>query len=337
MSSSSPLSPPRKLYDDLGVSRSASKEEIREAYKKLAIRHHPDKGGDEETFKEVARAYETLSDDDLRARYDRGDDDNDDHPRPPPRRMQNIVHGLRISIEQAYRGTQKTLRLAGTRACARCRRACPTCHGTGAMCINHVFMNVFGAMSMFPCSHCAGRGKINLPAGCKACDCKGYVDDERFVTLDILPTTKAQIFVIAGQGQQPEDPEDVPGDLHVQVLVDERDGAFERRDDGTLLFRVPTEISLADALTGTTFVVPHYGGDIVVDTMAQFGCVDPSRTYIISGRGMTSTSDLEIKFRVRYPPKPPGPLDPEDRKRLIDALLRFQGHPHGAGGRARSP
>lgn len=59
-----------KYYDVLGVSQDASKDEIRRAYKRLAVQMHPDKGGDPEKFKELASAYEVLSDDEKRNRYD---------------------------------------------------------------------------------------------------------------------------------------------------------------------------------------------------------------------------------------------------------------------------
>lgn len=59
-----------KFYDILGISKDASKEDIKKAYKKMAIQHHPDKGGDPEKFKEVARAYEVLSNDDNKHKYD---------------------------------------------------------------------------------------------------------------------------------------------------------------------------------------------------------------------------------------------------------------------------
>lgn len=59
-----------KLYEALGISQGASKEEIKKAYKKLAVQHHPDKGGDTEKFKEVSNAYSVLSDDGKKAQYD---------------------------------------------------------------------------------------------------------------------------------------------------------------------------------------------------------------------------------------------------------------------------
>ena len=59
-----------KLYDLLGVSKGASAAEIKKAYRKMAVKHHPDKGGDEQKFKEISAAYEVLSDDEKRQLYD---------------------------------------------------------------------------------------------------------------------------------------------------------------------------------------------------------------------------------------------------------------------------
>merc|ERR1719420_1197466 len=64
-----------KFYKLLEVDKGASEPEIKKAYRKLAVKHHPDKGGDPEKFKEITRAYEVLSDSDKRAKYDRGGED----------------------------------------------------------------------------------------------------------------------------------------------------------------------------------------------------------------------------------------------------------------------
>jgi DnaJ-class molecular chaperone len=58
------------LYEKLGVSKEASKDDIKKAFRKLSLEHHPDKGGDEEKFKEISNAYDVLSDDDKRKNYD---------------------------------------------------------------------------------------------------------------------------------------------------------------------------------------------------------------------------------------------------------------------------
>ena len=60
----------RDYYEVLGVSKSASVDELKKAYRRLAVEHHPDRGGSEEKFKEVSEAYEVLKDDSKRKRYD---------------------------------------------------------------------------------------------------------------------------------------------------------------------------------------------------------------------------------------------------------------------------
>merc|ERR1719326_257782 len=60
-----------KFYKLLEVEKNASEAEIKKAYRKLAVKHHPDKGGDPEKFKEITRAYEVLSDSDKRSKYDK--------------------------------------------------------------------------------------------------------------------------------------------------------------------------------------------------------------------------------------------------------------------------
>jgi curved DNA-binding protein len=62
--------PQKTYYDILGVSREASADEIKKAFRKLAVKYHPDAGGDESKFKEISEAYDTLSDDKKRKQYD---------------------------------------------------------------------------------------------------------------------------------------------------------------------------------------------------------------------------------------------------------------------------
>lgn len=103
----------KDYYSILGVAKNATHDEIKKSYRKLANVHHPDKGGDEEKFKEVKEAYETLSDAQKRAAYDNPapqyDSINDIHAafrQAAARSQQTIIHhvGLRVDLKKAFEG-----------------------------------------------------------------------------------------------------------------------------------------------------------------------------------------------------------------------------------------
>jgi len=121
-----------KFYKLLEVSKDASTAEIKKAYRKLAVKHHPDKGGDEATFKDITRAYEVLSDEDKRRQYDRhgeegleeggGGDAGDIFAqmfggggggrgggKKQRQKTKNVVMPLKVTLEQLYNGATKKM------------------------------------------------------------------------------------------------------------------------------------------------------------------------------------------------------------------------------------
>merc|ERR1719160_569888 len=138
-----------KFYKLLEVDKNASEAEIRKAYKKLALKHHPDRKGDPEKFKELGRAYEVLSDPDKRQMYDRfgekgingdaaGGDPTDifdtifrpgrgDGKKRRPK-TKDVVQPLKVSLEQLYQGTTKKMAInrkvidkqSGVQSCSDC-------------------------------------------------------------------------------------------------------------------------------------------------------------------------------------------------------------------------
>jgi molecular chaperone DnaJ len=176
----------RDYYEVLGVNRDASVEEIKKAYRKLAMKHHPDRNPDnpkaEEQFKEAKEAYETLSDDQKRAAYDQyghqafdaggmgggfggfggagaaGFDFSDifgdifggggGRGRSNVHRGADLRYNLEITLEQAARGTETQIRVP-TMA------ECETCHGTGAK----------PGTSPTTCSTCGGHGQVRMQQG----------------------------------------------------------------------------------------------------------------------------------------------------------------------------
>ncbi|XWS35623.1 hypothetical protein CRYUN_Cryun20dG0013000 [Craigia yunnanensis] len=115
-----------KYYEVLGVSKSASQDELKKAYRKAAIKNHPDKGGDPEKFKELAQAYEVLSDPEKREIFESffgggafGGGGSSRGRRQ--KRGEDVVHSLKVSLEDLYNGTTKKLSLSRNALCGKCK------------------------------------------------------------------------------------------------------------------------------------------------------------------------------------------------------------------------
>ena len=120
-----------KLYTLLGIQKTATSTEVKKAYRKLAVKHHPDKGGDPEKFKEISKAYEILGDDDKRKLYDEGGEKGVEQggagghgdifssmfggggrrgPAGPPK-GKDVHQKVKVTLEDLYTGGTKKLRL----------------------------------------------------------------------------------------------------------------------------------------------------------------------------------------------------------------------------------
>lgn len=348
---------PHKLYDVLGVPKTAAAADIKKAFKKMAVQHHPDKGGDQDKFKEVARAYEVLGDEEQRQRYDALGDEGfeasgaggghggmDPHDlfqqffgggfgdpfaglfgRGGPgagrgaRRCADHQHALSISLAEAFRGLTKTMRITVKKPCAACRATCYTCQGVGQ--VQHMIRNgPFIQTMVRACDACHGKGVTFK--GCDECKNKGHTQKEHRVDIVVAPGVEAgHRVVVAGLGEQPTREGDVVGDLVVDIMV-AADRTF-RRDGADLHMTVP--VAFADSVVGTRFVVPHFAGDFTVDTEA-WGVLQPGVPYTIAKKGMPSgcagagAGDLKVTFAIQYPPKPATPMSPEAREAVRAAL-----------------
>merc|ERR1711977_142375 len=165
------------LYKILGVDKDASDSEIKKAYRKLAMKHHPDKGGDPDTFKGMTEAHTILSDPEKRSLYDRGGMDavesggggggdmmsqlfgqNRWGGRSGKKKGSNVVRPLPVSLEDLYNGVTKKLRItrqvidkeAGV-------KKCKTCGGKGVV-IKTVRMGPMIQQMQSACSDCGGQG-----------------------------------------------------------------------------------------------------------------------------------------------------------------------------------
>jgi molecular chaperone DnaJ len=257
-------------YETLGVARDASQDEIKRAYRKLARELHPDVNpSEEERFKDVANAYEVLSDPEKRQRYDLGVDggsfggapgfgfgdimdaffgqSSPRGPRPRRARGQDALIQIDLELAEAAFGTSRELSLDTAIACATCNGAgtaagtqpvtCDMCGGRGD--IQQVQRSFLGqVMTSRPCPQCHGFG-ITIPHPCPECSGDGRVQTRRTLTVKIPPGVDTGTRIqLAREGEVGFGGGD-PGDLYLEVLVLDHPLFARRGDDLHCTLNIP--------------------------------------------------------------------------------------------------
>lgn len=232
----------RDYYEVLGLNKNASPDEIKKAYRKLAKQHHPDKGGDETLFKEISEAYEVLSDENKKARYDQfGHNDNnmgnhDDmfsgfndmfsqffRQRQKRERVgDNLTLTVKLTLEEIFEGVKKKYSYNRNVSCSDCSghggsdsTQCPACNGTGQ--IRNVNSTPFGFMEQISdCNVCNGTG-TTFKTACKTCNGNGVNKKQEFVEVDIPSGIhNGMSFAMRGKGNAVKSGRE--GDLIVNII-----------------------------------------------------------------------------------------------------------------------
>lgn len=333
----------RDYYEVLGVSKSASAEEIKKAYRKQALKYHPDKNpGDkeaEEKFKEAAEAYEVLSDDNKKARYDQfghagmggaggfgggfgsGMNMEDIFSQfgdifgghfgggfggfgggggRQQLRGSNLRVRIKLSLEEMVNGTQKTIKVKKLKgAPGATSKTCPTCNGSGAQI--KVMNTMFGQMqTQTTCGTCQGIGKVADKIPSGANE-QGLVKEDEEVTINIPAGAREGIQLnVRGKGNDAPFGGN-PGDLLV-VVEEEEDSKIKREGDN---LHQELFISFAEAALGTSKEISTVGGKvkIKIDAGTQSG-----KILRLAGKGLPSIDsygkgDMFVHINVWTPQK----------------------------------
>ncbi len=328
----------KDYYEILGVARTATQEEIKKAYRKMALKYHPDRNPDdkeaEDKFKEASEAYEVLSDPEKRQIYDqfgheglrgtgftgfRGFEDVfasfgdifgeffgfGGRTQTGPARGDDLRYDLRITFEEAAFGKEVELEIPRT-------TPCETCGGTGAKPGTHPITcptcggrgQITRSQGFFSvrttCPTCQGTGQI-IPEPCPTCQGTGRVRKKRKVSLKIPPgVDTGSRLRLRGEGEAGERG-GPPGDLYVVIHVEEHD-FFEREGDD-IYCTVP--ISFTTAALGGKVEVPTLDGSefIQIKKGTQSGEI-----FRLKGKGMPrlrgyGRGDEIIQVVVQVPKK----------------------------------
>lgn len=341
----------RDYYEILGVPRTASESDIKSAYRKLALQHHPDRnqGNDEaeDRFKEAAEAYSVLGDAEKRARYDRfghagvtgaGPDGAGMNPdifsdfsdilgdffgfgggarRGGPVRGSDLRFDLEISFEESFEGAETPIQIPREEGCEPCK-------GTGAapgssretcpQCAGRGqlrYQQGFLVVSR-PCGQCRGTGQI-IPKPCVTCRGTGRQMQDRRVTVRVpAGIADGQRLRLHGEGEHGS-AGGPPGDLYVVIHVRPHARFLREGDDLYMEVRVP----FPTMALGGTFKVDGPAGSIDVNVSAG----SANGTLVsFRGKGMPNVSGrgagaLHVRLVVDVPKK-----ISKDQKKLIDQL-----------------
>ena len=341
-------------YALLGVSRDASPDEIKRAYRQLARELHPDVNPDPESvdrFKEVTAAYEVLSDPEKRQMYDLGGDplraggggfgapfDFGDlmdaffgggqrrGPRPRMRRGQDALIRLQVDLAETMTGATREVQVDTAVCCEACQGAgtapdtqpttCPMCKGHGE--IQNVQRSFLGqVMTARPCPQCQGFG-TTIPHPCVECAGDGRVRTRTTIGVRIPPGVDTGTRIqLAGQGEVgPGGGE--PGDLFVEIVQTEHP-VFERRGDDLVC---TVEVPMTAAALGTGIELETLDGveQVEVRPGTQPGAVITLRARGVPHLRGSGRGDLHIQLDVRTPTR----LDAE-QEGFLRSLARSRG------------
>ena len=333
----------RDYYQVLGINRDADADAIKKAYRKLAMKHHPDRNpGDktaEDKFKELSEAYEVLSDANKKAAYDRfghagvdaasgarggpggqGFDGFADAfsdifgdifggrgggGRGNVYRGADLRYNLEITLEEAARGAEKTIRIPTVEECGTCHgsgakpgteaQTCGTCGGAGQVRIQQGFFSI-----QQTCPKCHGTGRV-IPHPCGTCGGAGRVKSHK--TLEVkIPAGIDEGMRLRHSGHGEPGVNGGPaGDLYVEIHI--RQHPVFQRDGDDLHCEMP--ISFAIAALGGEIEIPTLEGMARLKIPAE---TQSGKVFRLRGKGIRNVrsqanGDLMCHVLVETPVK----------------------------------
>jgi molecular chaperone DnaJ len=309
-------------YETLGVAKGASADDLKRAYRKMAMQYHPDRNsgdkGAEQKFKDVNEAYDVLKDDQKRAAYDRfghaafenggmgagaggfggfqggfadifeemfGAMGGGRREAGPNRGGSDLRYNLEISLEDAFKGKQTTVRVNTFAQCEPCHgrgaepgsspATCRTCQGHGRVRAQQGFFTIERT-----CPTCQGAGTV-IEKPCRACGGQGRVRREKTLSVSIPPGVEDGTRIrLAGEGEVGM-LGGATGDLYIFISIAQH--AIFQRDGANIYCRVP--LPFTTAALGGAVEVPTVEGTrtkVTVPAGTQSG-----HRFRLKGKGMT--------------------------------------------------
>lgn len=339
-----------EYYEILGVDKNASSDDIKKAYRKLAMKYHPDKNPDDESaedkFKKISEAHETLIDPEKRARYDNGGYSNNDPfnggspfgdifsqffgggspfggQQTRQRRGEDVRVRVSLNLEEIYSGIKKKITVNHKESCSDCNgngskggkatSICAHCNGSGN--VTQIMNTPMGQMiTNNPCRHCEGKGSI-IKEKCDTCKGFGFSDKKDEIEIDI-PAGISEEMQLTMRGKGNAVTGGIPGDLII-FIHEIGHKVFVR--EGTNLKMIKT-IPFQDLVLGNTIKIKTMENevDLKIDAGTESGEIlsIPRKGLVNLSSVNKQRGDLLVELKVEIPKNL--------TKKQIEILKEFQ-------------
>ena len=348
----------RDYYEALGVARDASQAEVKRAFRRLAMKYHPDRnqdGGAEERFREANEAYEVLSDPERRGAYDRFGHAGAEGAFARPfdgfgfgglgdifdaffgatatrqrtaERGADLRIGLTLSFEEAVFGCEKELHVERTEVCSACQglraepgtdvERCPSCEGSGE--VRRVQRSIFGQfVNIAPCGRCGGEGRV-VQRPCRRCRGAGREKLSRRLEVRIPAGVESGSQIrLSGEGEVGRYG-GPQGNLYVLLRV--RDHPLFQRDDHDILYDL--QVNFVQAALGDETEIPTLDGPrpFGIPAGTQSGDVFNFQGLGVPHLRSSARGDMLVRVQVVTPTR----LS-EEQKQLLLKLAESLGIP----------
>ncbi len=325
----------KDYYNILGITKNATADEIKKAYRKLAHKHHPDKAGNtpeaKEKFQEISEAYETLSNPDKKASYDNpfsGSRQNWNWQNTNPfqtgdfssfftgrqtaketmiNRGRNLNAYVSVTLEEMMTGAIKKIRINRNIQCDPCKGTgaengetvnCSTCGGMGR--VNRTVQHTFGEIVMQEdCHTCRGSGSVSRN-NCSTCRGTGLIRKEEEIETSIPKGSISGVsYLVIGKGDWAKSPAN-PGDLIINV--EEYVHPVYRRDGTNLIH--DKYLSFKDACLGTSVDIPDLKGSTLRIKIPAG--TSSEKLFRLQGKGIPEfngigNGDILVKTYIKIP------------------------------------